>query len=138
MHQIQAWQMHQIAQPMQQTKLSIRSLSADEVFVRVAGFGVFHIDLGFFYEGVRTVKSLPLTLGHEISGVVEDAGSGSKNWIGKSVIVPAVMPCGECELCRKGRGTICRQQTMPGNHIDGGFASHVVVPRQYLCLPNRK
>ncbi|MCH8874073.1 6-hydroxycyclohex-1-ene-1-carbonyl-CoA dehydrogenase [candidate division KSB1 bacterium] len=134
MHQIQAWQMHRTAQPMQQAKLSISALSADEVLVRVAGCGVCHTDLGFFYEGIRTVKSLPLTLGHEISGVVEDTGSGSKNWLGKSVIVPAVLPCGECELCRKGRGTICRQQKMPGNHIDGGFASHVVVPSQYLCL----
>ena len=59
MHQIQAWQMHQIAQAMQQTKLSVRSLSSDEVLVRVAGCGVCHTDLGFFYEGVRTVKSLP-------------------------------------------------------------------------------
>ncbi|RMF70075.1 MAG: 6-hydroxycyclohex-1-ene-1-carbonyl-CoA dehydrogenase, partial [Calditrichaeota bacterium] len=54
-------------------------------------------------------------------------------WLGKAVIVPAVLPCGECALCQKGRGTICRQQKMPGNHIDGGFASHVVVPGRYLC-----
>lgn len=133
MHQTQAWQMHQTAQPMRQAKLSITALSADEVLVRVAGCGVCHTDLGFFYEGVRTVKSPPLILGHEISGFVEDAGSASKKWVGKAVIIPAVLPCGECELCRKGRGTICRQQKMPGNHIDGGFASHVVVPSRYLC-----
>ncbi|NIR47496.1 alcohol dehydrogenase catalytic domain-containing protein, partial [candidate division KSB1 bacterium] len=47
--------------------------------------------------------------------------------------IPAVMPCGECDLCLKGRGTICRKQNMPGNHIDGGFASHIVVPSKYLC-----
>ena len=105
----------------------------DEVLVRVAGCGVCHTDLGFFYEGIRTMHPCPLTLGHEISGLVEQAGQDCKSWIGKAVIVPAVLPCGDCELCRKGRGTICRQQKMPGNHIDGGFASHVVVPGRYLC-----
>jgi 6-hydroxycyclohex-1-ene-1-carbonyl-CoA dehydrogenase len=49
------------------------------------------------------------------------------------VIVPAVLPCGECDLCRRGRGTICRRQKMPGNDIQGGFASHIVVPARGLC-----
>jgi 6-hydroxycyclohex-1-ene-1-carbonyl-CoA dehydrogenase len=44
-----------------------------------------------------------------------------------------VLPCGECELCRRGRGTICRRQKMPGNDIHGGFASHIVVPARGLC-----
>jgi 6-hydroxycyclohex-1-ene-1-carbonyl-CoA dehydrogenase len=133
MHQIHAWQMHQVAQPMKFEQISLPPLAADEVLVRVAGCGVCHTDLGFFYEGIRTAKPPPLTLGHEISGIVEEAGSDSEKWIGKAVIVPAVLPCGECNLCKKGRGTICRQQKMPGNHIDGGFASHVVVSAQYLC-----
>jgi 6-hydroxycyclohex-1-ene-1-carbonyl-CoA dehydrogenase len=133
MPNLQAWQMHQVAQPMRAVKLPPPSLAPNEVLVRVAGCGVCHTDLGFFYDGIRTVKSPPLTLGHEISGFVEDAGSEAKNWIGKAVIVPAVLPCGECELCKKGRGAICRQQKMPGNHIDGGFASHVAVPSRYLC-----
>ncbi|MFQ5824144.1 MAG: 6-hydroxycyclohex-1-ene-1-carbonyl-CoA dehydrogenase [bacterium] len=125
--------MHQVGQPMQLEKISVSSLTPDEVLVRIMGCGVCHTDLGFFYEGIRTVKSLPLTLGHEISGFVEEAGSNCKNWIDKAVIVPAVLPCGQCNLCKKGRGTICRKQKMPGNHIDGGFASHVVIPAQYLC-----
>lgn len=134
MHEILAWQMHQTAQAMQLNTLPKPTLQADEVLVRVAGCGVCHTDLGFFYEGIRTVKSPPLTLGHEISGFVEEAGSDCKKWLGKAVIIPAVLPCGECDLCKKGRGTICRKQKMPGNHIDGGFASHIVVPGRYLCL----
>lgn len=133
MHQIQAWQMQQVAQPMQLKKLPLPPLSPNEVLLRVVGCGVCHTDLGFLYDGIRTVKPPPLTLGHEISGFVEDAGIDSKHWIGKAVIVPAVLPCGECDLCKKGRGTICRQQKMPGNHIDGGFASHIIVPARYLC-----
>jgi 6-hydroxycyclohex-1-ene-1-carbonyl-CoA dehydrogenase len=133
MREIQCWQMTQVGQPMSPAKIPVHSLAQDEVLVRVVGCGVCHTDLGFFYEGIRTVKPPPLTLGHEISGLVEDAGANFHELLGKAVIVPAVLPCGECELCRKSRGTICRQQKMPGNHIDGGFASHLVVPARYLC-----
>ena len=64
----------------------------------------------------------PRTLGHEISGVVESAGPAYASLVGREVIVPAVIPCGECELCRNGRGNVCRAQLMPGNDMDGGFA----------------
>ncbi len=105
----------------------------DEVVVQVAGCGVCHTDLGYFFDGVRVNQPLPLALGHEISGTVVAAGAGAESWIGRSVIVPAVLPCGACELCRRGRGTICRLQKMPGNDIQGGFASHIVVPARGLC-----
>jgi len=104
-----------------------------EVTVKVAGCGVCHTDLGYFYDGVRTTHSLPLVLGHEISGRVEAAGEGVESWEDKAVIIPAVIPCGECDLCRRGRQTICRAQKMPGNDIHGGFATHVKVPARGLC-----
>ena len=53
--------------------------------------------------------------------------------VGRAVVVPAVLPCGECDLCLAGRRTICRRQVMPGNDRHGGFASHVVVPAHFLC-----
>lgn len=105
-----------------------------EVVVRIAGCGVCHTDLGYLYDGVRTNRPLPLALGHEISGRVVAAGVGAETWQGCDVIVPAVLPCGECDLCRRGLGTICRAQKMPGNDIEGGFASHIVVPGRGLCL----
>ena len=104
-----------------------------EVVIEIAGCGVCHTDLGYFYDGVRTNHALPLTLGHEISGRVVAAGNGAENWMGKSVIVPAVIPCGECDLCKRGRGAICRAQKMPGNDIQGGFATHIAVPARGLC-----
>lgn len=128
-----AWQMVEVGKPMQRTSVEIPDPGPDEVVVRVAACGVCHTDLGFLYDGVRTVKPLPLTLGHEISGWVEDTGSDSAKWLKKAVVIPAVMPCGECDLCVRGKGTICRKQRMPGNHIDGGFSSHVTVPARYLC-----
>ena len=104
-----------------------------EVVVAIAGCGVCHTDLGYFYDGVRTTHALPLALGHEVSGRVVTCGSGTQAWADKAVIVPAVLPCGECDLCKRGLGTICRQQKMPGNDIQGGFASHIVVPARGLC-----
>ncbi len=133
MHTIKAWQVSAVKEPMQETEIRVDNLAANEVLVRVAGCGVCHTDLGFFYDGVRTVRPFPLVLGHEISGFVEAAGDEYAGLAGKAVLIPAVMPCGECDLCTKGRGTICRNQVMPGNHIHGGFASHVVVPGRYLC-----
>ena len=105
----------------------------DQVVVRVAGCGVCHTDIGFWIDGVPTKKPLPLTLGHEISGTVVEAGSGYQGLVGREVIVPAVIPCGECDLCAQGRGNVCRRQMMPGNDIDGGFAEYVAVPGAGLC-----
>jgi len=106
----------------------------DEVLVQVAGCGVCHTDIGFWKDGVPTKKGLPLTLGHEVSGTVVEAGSQYGHLLSKEVIVPAVIPCGECDLCTEGRGNICRGQLMPGNDIEGGFAEFIVTPGLGLCL----
>jgi len=74
-----------------------------------------------------------LTLGHEVSGKVVSAGRGAEAWIGKDVIVPAVIPCGHCEACISGNGRICPKQVFPGCDVHGGFASHLRVPAQGLC-----
>ena len=126
----------------QSVKLEPRNFAIDnvndqEVVIAVSGCGLCHTDLGFLREGIKTKKEPPLILGHEISGRVVATGAASRSWQGKAVIVPAVLPCGECELCRAGRDNICPKQIMPGNDIDGGFASHVVVPSRFLCpLPD--
>lgn len=127
------WMMVEAGRPMVRTEFEIGELAADQVVVEVAGCGVCHTDLGYYYDGVRTNQPLPLALGHEISGRVVGAGSAAGQWVGRAVIVPAVMPCGTCELCTSGHGTICRAQVMPGNDIQGGFASHIVVPARGLC-----
>lgn len=106
---------------------------AGEVVIAIAGCGVCHTDLGYFYDGVRTNQPLPLALGHEISGKVVATGMDTGRLMGKAVIVPAVLPCGECDLCARGLTTICRRQKMPGNDIQGGFATHIVVPGRGLC-----
>jgi len=105
-----------------------------QVLIQVAGCGVCHTDIGFWKDGVPTKHALPLTLGHEISGTVVEAGPGQRDLVGREVIVPSVIPCGDCELCRSGRGNICRRQLMPGNDMDGGFAEFIAAPALGLCM----
>jgi 6-hydroxycyclohex-1-ene-1-carbonyl-CoA dehydrogenase len=113
--------------------LPVPELGPGEVLVRIAGCGVCGTDLGYFYDAVPTVSKPPLTLGHEISGSVV---GGDASWLGKNVIVPTIIPCRNCDLCRLGRANRCLAQKMPGNSYGsyGGFASHIVVPARELCL----
>ena len=117
---------------LEKTSIPVPSLQPGDVLVQVAGCGVCHTDLGYFYDGVPTVSKPPLTLGHEISGTVV---AGDPKWVGKEVIIPAVMPCRQCALCKTRRGNRCLAQKMPGNSLGvyGGFSSHIPVPSVDLC-----
>lgn len=127
------WEMHEPNKPLVPVEIEPPPLAAGEVLVRVAGCGICHTDLGFLFGGVRTRKLPPLALGHEISGVVAAAGDAARDWVGRAVVVPAVIPCGDCPACRARRPTICSKQVFPGNDIHGGFATHVAVPARGLC-----
>jgi 6-hydroxycyclohex-1-ene-1-carbonyl-CoA dehydrogenase len=127
------WMMTAKGEPLVPTSFEPLTPEQDEVVVEIAGCGVCHTDLGYYYDGIRTKHALPLTLGHEISGRVIDAGSDALWWCDRAVIVAAVIPCGQCDACRRGKGTICPNQKMPGNDIHGGFATHIVVPARGLC-----
>ena len=129
-----AWCMTASGAPFERRALPQRRPAPGEVVVQVAGCGVCHTDLSFLYLGVKTRHGLPLVLGHEISGTVREAGEGvDRGLLGRPVVVPAVLPCGECDLCLAGHRRICRRQVMPGNDRDGGYASHVVVPARFVC-----
>ena len=130
---VTAWEMRAVGEPLVRTEKELREPLAHEAVVRVAGCGVCHTDLGFLFDGVPTRKPLPLVLGHEVAGVVERASGAFAGLVGRPVIVPAVIPCGACDLCRRGRGDICKAQIFPGNDDHGGFATHLVVPARGLC-----
>jgi 6-hydroxycyclohex-1-ene-1-carbonyl-CoA dehydrogenase len=129
---IKTWQMT-VPGTLTKTEIPVPQLQPGEVLVEVKGCGVCHTDLSYFYMGVRTDQPPPLSLGHEISGVVV---AGEASYIGKEVIIPAVLPCNKCELCKTGRGNRCLAQKMPGNSmgIYGGFSSHIPVPAADLCI----
>jgi len=129
---VSGWTVTSAAEPMVLVERDELPLVGDAI-VEVAGCGVCHTDLGFYYEGVPTRHGFPLVLGHEISGTVVDAGADARAWLDRRVVVPAVIPCGTCDACRAGRGAICPDQVFPGSDIHGGFATHVRVPAHGLC-----
>lgn len=126
------WVMKEVGQPMERELFDPGTPEPGQVIIEIAGCGVCHTDLGFYYDGVRTNHPLPLTLGHEISGHVVATGKGADEWMRRAVIVPAMFQCGECDPCKRGKGTLCSNEKMPGNDIDGGFATHIRVPARGL------
>ncbi|MEW5722535.1 MAG: 6-hydroxycyclohex-1-ene-1-carbonyl-CoA dehydrogenase [Thermodesulfobacteriota bacterium] len=118
---------------LQKTQIPMPELGEKEALVKVAGCGVCHTDLSYFYDGVPTVNKPPLTLGHEIAGTVV---AGPAGLVGRNVIVPAVMPCNNCPICAAGRGNRCLAQKMPGNSLGryGGFSDYIPVPAEDLCV----
>jgi len=129
----QRWVMNKPREPLVFEDFDALLPEPGEVVIKVAGCGVCHTDLGFFYDDVQTRHPLPLALGHEISGRVVVTADDTADWMGQAVIVPSVIPCGHCDACQRGRFAICPNQKMPGNDIQGGFATHVRVPAYGLC-----
>lgn len=132
--QAQAYVLTAANKPLERRTIEIPEPQANECIVEVDACGLCHTDLGFAQGGVAPKKGLPIVLGHEVVGHVVKAGAGAESLVGKRVLVPAVMPCGDCAFCRAGRGNACPQQKMPGNDIDGGFATHMLVPSRPLVV----
>lgn len=128
-----AYEMRVPSEPLVRVEKDLPPPGRGEATVAVAGCGVCHTDLGFLFEGVPTRRPLPLVLGHEIAGTIAAVGPDVGLKPGTPVVVPAVLPCGACALCRRGRGDVCRAQIFPGNDVDGGFATHATVPARGLC-----
>ena len=126
--QATCWELQNPGQPLVCVERTLGPLAPGEVIVEVIANGLCHTDLGFADGSVKPKMALPLVLGHEAVGRVILTGSNSADWMGRLVIVPAVLPCGCCEFCDSGRGNACPSQQMPGNDIHGAFATHMVVP----------
>jgi alcohol dehydrogenase, propanol-preferring len=103
-----------------------------ELLVRVSACGVCHTDLHYLDHGTPTFKSPPLVLGHEIAGIVTEVGDGVEKFSGGDrVLLPAVLSCGDCTLCRTGRENICERSIMLGNNVDGGYAEYIVIAARH-------
>ncbi|HET6251487.1 MAG TPA: alcohol dehydrogenase catalytic domain-containing protein [Tepidisphaeraceae bacterium] len=100
--------------------------SADEVLIRVAAAGVCRTDV---YVAIGRIPAAdPLVLGHEFSGIIEEAGSASAFSRGERVAVMPLIPCGNCSECNRDLATLCQNRTMLGVDRDGAFAEFVTVP----------
>ncbi len=124
--------------PLEMRDVPKPEVGPDDVLVRVAACGVCHTDLHYIDHGVPTVKKPPMILGHEPSGTIAEAGANVKGWKeGDRVLLPAVLTCGTCEFCRRGRENICKSMVMFGNMVDGAYAEYVLAPaKDIFALPD--
>lgn len=130
--QASAWVLETAGEALVQRDHAIADAAVHECIVEVLACGLCHTDLGFADGSVPPKMGLPLVLGHEVVGTVVEAGADYAHLLNHKVIVPAVLPCGDCAFCRSGRGNACTRQAMPGNDIHGGFATHLKVPGEPL------
>jgi (R,R)-butanediol dehydrogenase/meso-butanediol dehydrogenase/diacetyl reductase len=75
----------------------------------------------------------PVTMGHEIVGVVDQVGPGSLLRVGTRVAVDGNLFCGTCDSCRRGDFTLCAKRAGLGQGADGGLADYVLAP-EYSCV----
>jgi D-arabinose 1-dehydrogenase-like Zn-dependent alcohol dehydrogenase len=132
-------------QPLCETIMDCPSPRGTEVLVRVERCGVCHSDLhlqdGYFELGgerrldITKDRPLPFTLGHEIAGVIESAGDEAEGAsVGRRVAVYPWIGCGNCAACRAGEENLCSAHRHLGISVDGGFATHVLVPHPRYLL----
>ena len=111
-------------------------IPAGEALIRPTRVGICATDLEICrgYMG-----GLPITLGHEFVGVVEDVNPGdgdakaAKAWVGQRVVGSINAVCGTCDLCRSGLSVHCRNRTVLGiDGRDGCFADAFCLPMTNL------
>jgi propanol-preferring alcohol dehydrogenase len=131
-----ASRLHKIGTKLILDRVPIPNIGSQEVLVDVKAAGICHSDLNY-RNGIAPVRKLPITLGHEIAGVVNKTGSRvTRVHVGDRVLVHYVISCGTCIYCRHGQENYCTRYQMIGKDVDGGFAEFVKVPaRSLLKLP---
>lgn len=105
--------------------------------MRIMAAGICHSD-AHYRVGTSRVDSLPLTLGHEVAGVVESLGKNVQRLhAGDRVCVNYLATCGHCAWCTGGNEQFCQDGEMIGKARDGGYAEFIVMPaRSVLELPD--
>ena len=116
--------------------MPVPSPGPGDVLVRVKAAGICHSD-AHYRTGKSRVHPLPMTLGHEVAGIVEQVGGAVKNLKpGDRVCLHYLATCGECGFCRQGEEQFCGTGQMIGKYRDGGFAEFILMPaRSVFKLP---
>jgi len=104
-------------------------IAGDEVLVRVKACALNHLDL-WIRQGVSDWKlPLPHIPGSDVSGEVAEVGAQVKRVkAGERVLLCPGISCGQCEACFKGLDSACRNYTVLGVFVDGGYAELVKAP----------
>jgi propanol-preferring alcohol dehydrogenase len=126
----------QPGRPLELQEVNVPAVGARDVLVRVKAAGVCHSD-AHYRAGKSVVRPLPLTLGHEVAGVVERAGAEVSSFkAGDRVCLHYLASCGECVYCQRGNEQFCVSGAMMGKYRDGGYAEFIVMPaRSVFRLP---
>jgi L-iditol 2-dehydrogenase len=107
-------------------------VTAGQVVLDVAAAGICGTDLHI--EDGEYASRPPVTMGHEVSGVVAELGEGvDEAWRGARVVTETYFStCGRCEWCTSGRTNLCPERRSIGSFVDGGFAPRLLVPARNL------
>ena len=123
-----------IGQPLEEQALPRPTPGEKDVLVRVRAAGICHSDV-HYRAGTSPAGPLPVTLGHEVAGVVEAVGPrATRVRPGDRVALHYLVTCGECSHCRGGSEQFCPTGAMIGKHRDGGYAEYIAVPERN-CVP---
>ncbi len=134
---MKAVRMIAVGQPLQMQELPMPVIEDKDILVRVRAAGICHSDV-HYRAGVSPVRPLPMTLGHEIAGVVEQAGPQvTQIKVGDRVGLHYNITCGECFYCTTGNEQFCSKVRMLGHFTNGGYAEYIAVPaRNVVPLPD--
>jgi 2-desacetyl-2-hydroxyethyl bacteriochlorophyllide A dehydrogenase len=110
---------------------SMPERGAGEVLLRVRRVGVCGTDLHIF-TGNQPYLAYPRVMGHELSGVVEEAEDASGLRAGDTVYVMPYLSCGTCVACRQGKTNCCVRIQVLGVHRDGAFTEYLSLPAQFV------
>ncbi len=113
------------------------SIGPRDVLVRVKAAGICHSD-AHYRAGISPVHPLPLTLGHEVAGVIEQIGAEvTTAAAGDRVCLHYMVTCGDCFYCSIGSEQFCASGQMLGKNRDGGYAEYISIPaRNAFRLPD--
>ncbi len=111
------------------TDLPEPTIGAKEVLVRVRACALNHLDI-WIRRGMPGVTiTMPHVLGSDIAGEVAKIGEGvSTVRAGDKILLAPGISCGACVRCLEGRDNLCRQYTLFGYLVDGGYAQFVKAP----------
>jgi 2-desacetyl-2-hydroxyethyl bacteriochlorophyllide A dehydrogenase len=123
--------------PLEAQEIAAPWVGASDVLIRVSAAGICHSD-AHYRAGVSPVEPLPLTLGHEVAGLVERTGAEVERFtVGDRVCLHYLVTCSRCIFCKAGTEQFCPTAQMIGKHRDGGYAEFIVVPeRSVFGLPD--
>lgn len=124
-------------------EVDVKSINNGQVKVKVGWAGICGSDLHAYNHGLSlayeehplTHEKVPLVLGHEFSGTVEEVGSDVDSVsVGDKVAIEPMLYCGECDTCRTGKYNLCEKSNVGfyGLAGDGGFAEYFVGEEKYF------